>query len=456
MARSLQDQLRAATQSAEEWRRLREAQLRHELGDLEARGREVFAEDTRRGGVLQARTPTDVRQLGYEALEAQRPATRPASSPPAEAPPQTGGRTRPIPRPDSVVPMPTFVELPLAGVRSAGNGVALDHADEISAGLDAIIGFGGSGGLRERYRNNLQAELERDRDYSQKYPRVWRGGHVAGAVGGGAAALVGDAPLFITSKLIPRTALAAVETKRVVPFIREGYGVMGAAGGGLFGAGAQLVNDGSKGVLSSPGDLARAGLGGMVTGWQAAHGRPVTGAALGSGLTTGLQEFAHEGAVSTADLLRSVQSGAYGGRALNGVGKYISNALPTALKGKAGEALTFVKSYARGEPIPLRPTAAPAVASRLPNLRGGTAGPQRPIALSKGKTVADWVTSQGRALEAKFGAYAKLSEQQKRALAELGDAFVVDHWLPKNVGELTAGWLGAPVGVAASRPVRER
>jgi hypothetical protein len=359
-------------------------------------------------------------------------------------------------RPAAVADLPAAVELPLVGLRSAGNGALLDHADEVSAALDAAIGFGGDGGFSQRYRSNLQAELDRDRYYAGRYPRVWQASHGVGAVGGTMAAFVGDAPMFFASKLLPGSVVAAANARRAVPFIREGYGTMGAVGGGLLAGAGQVADDAGKGRTSSIGDVGRASFGGAVAGWEATHGRPILGAAVSSGVTTALQQQAHQGSISPADVFRSFQSGAYAGQLLSGLGKYGSATLPSQAKGLLGEGLTFMKSYARGEPIPLRPTPSDAVARRLPGLAAGTAGGQQTIRLSRGKTVADWVTSQGRALEAKFGAYARPTEPQKRAARELGDAFAFDHWLPKNAGEVVSALFGAPTGHAAGRPTRER
>ena len=367
------------------------------------------------------------------------------------------GADRPGARPAAVPKLPTAVELPLAALRSAGNGAALDHADEISAALDAATGFGGEGRFAQRYRNNLQAELERDQYYSQQYPQVWNTSHTVGALGGTLAAFTSDAPMIVASRFLPRAVVAGANTKRAVPFIRQGYGTMGAIGGGLMGATGQVVEDAAKGRWSDPGDVGRASLGGVVAGWQATHGRPILGAATGSSLTTTLQDLAHRGSVSFDDTLRGFQGGAYAGRLLNGLGTYRSAVLPSQLKGLLGEGLTFVKSYARGEPIPLRATPSTAAAQRLPGLRGGTAGPQQTIDLRGGrKTVADWVTSQGRALEAKFGAHARPTEAQRLAANQLGDAFAFDHWLPKNVGEVVSALFGAPTGYGVSRPTRDR
>jgi hypothetical protein len=79
-------------------------------------------------------------------------------------------------------------------------------------------------------------------------------------------------------------------------------------------------------------------------------------------------------------------------------------------------------------------------------LRKPQAGPQQKIPLLKSYTQADWLTDWGRALEAKFGVSASLTPAQRRAVPELGDLYLPDHWHPGDIGDLSGGWLGSTVG----------
>jgi hypothetical protein len=120
------------------------------------------------------------------------------------------------------------------------------------------------------------------------------------------------------------------------------------------------------------------------------------------------------------------------------------------MKQDLGEGLTFMKSWARGEPIPWwkRGIAdVPAVAENLPGAADARAGPQVPIILSNGrKTVADWTTLWGRALEAKFGLSAELRRAQRLAPSDLYPNYLPDHWSPSNIGDMAGGAFGSANG----------
>jgi hypothetical protein len=353
----------------------------------------------------------------------------------------------------AVVKLPEPVDRTMAAIRSAANGATLDYADNASAFGDALLGCGVGSNFGDRYRYNLDQEHVRDRYYEREYPNTWKAAGAVGTLGGIAAAGVGEFGPGVMARFVPGSARAirAVGTTRVVPFIKEGYDTMGAVGGGLIGGVGQLATDASRGRLSSPADLGTSIAGGAYTGWQATHGRPVSGAAIGAGGVTAAQDLLDGGSFSPMDVLRGAQGGAYMGRLWDLAGAYGSNALPTAMTGALGEAATFAKSWARGEPIPI-PMKTPRPRAQVANAPSeATPGPQRPIDLTRGRyTKADFVTSFGRALESKFGAYARLTPAQRLALARFGEAYKVDHWLPRNIGELTAGWFGAPSGQAVS------
>jgi hypothetical protein len=354
---------------------------------------------------------------------------------------------------NAVVRLPQPIERTEAAFRSAGNSATLGYADNISAFGDAALGLGEGANLGDRYQHNLEQEHVRDRYYEREYPNTSKAAEVIGGLSGLAAAGVGEIGTGVITRFVPGSARAmrAVGTTRVVPFIKEGYGTMGAIGGGLVGGAGQLAADAQRGRRSSLADLGTSIAGGAYAGWQATHGRPVSGAAVGAGGVTATQDLMAGGSFSPMDVLHSAQGGAYLGRLWDLAGAYGSNALPTAMKGALGEAATFAKSWARGEPIPIPMKASrpPARVANAPN--EAEPGPQRQINLPRGRyTIADFVTTFGRALESKFGAYARLTPAQKLALARFGESYKVDHWLPKNMGELTAGWFGAPSGQGVS------
>lgn len=222
---------------------------------------------------------------------------------------------------------------------------------------------------------------------------------------------------------------------------------MGAVGGATMGATGQMVSDAARGQVSSPLDVIEAAGGGAISGYEATRGRPVFGAAAGSGLTTGLQE-ASRGVWSPDDILRSSQTGAYAGQAFNALGRFGSNALPNPAKKVLGEGLTFVKSWARGVPMPLKGMPSERVRVNMPGAADHEAGPQIRIDLSKSHTDADWISMPGKAYESKFGWAAKPTNAQIRAATELAGRYFYDHWLPRDVGALAAGWFAPPIAAS--------
>jgi hypothetical protein len=256
------------------------------------------------------------------------------------------------------------------------------------------------------------------------------------------------------AKLVPVLAKAsrAINLPGRLPFIRKGYAAMGAAGGGLISAVTQVASDALDGRVSSPTDVLAATGGGIAGGRLAVAGRPVLGAAIGAGGAETLQDLANGGDFSVVDAQHSTNAGAYGGRVFKVAGEHLSNAAPIKTKGAIGDTLTHIKSLARGEYIPFLKTPMGNRSPILPGLIGGKAGSQKAIELpSRAKTVADKVTYWDRALEAKFGPYAKLSKAQREAWDRLGPLFYQpDQWLPKHVGELAAGLVGSAAGQHAS------
>jgi hypothetical protein len=370
--------------------------------DAYQRGREIFANGIKTGQNVIARTPQEVRALGAAVN---------------------------------------------AGVRAAGNVVSLGAADNLEAGTEALFGLGGSGGFRQRYDHQLALQHQADAEAARDFPGIYKWSGRAGAVGG---ILAADAvPVaFGLARLVPGGAdtLEAIQGAKRVGFIPEGLGTMGAVGGGTVGGATQLASDVFQGRQTSPQDLFGAVGGGALGGWSAMYGGPVLGAALGGGATSLLQGGDLDSAAQDAE------ASAYGGRLLGTLGEQISSALPKNMKGALGEGLSFAKSWARGEPIPFKARLSDGVSQNLPNARAARAGGQQRVFLADGKryTRADWLTDWGRAIEAKFGLSASLTPNQTLAADQFGQLYQPDHWLPSDVGDFSAGWLGSTVGQDSS------
>ncbi len=69
-----------------------------------------------------------------------------------------------------------------AGVRSAANSMTFGGADNLSAGLDSVLGYGGQGDLGQRYQTLLQWEHARD-SYDEAHRPIAHGlGDLAGTL----------------------------------------------------------------------------------------------------------------------------------------------------------------------------------------------------------------------------------------------------------------------------------
>jgi hypothetical protein len=404
MGRNLEDFLRSAEEGGSDlWHKLR-AQAAAGTRDDYQRGRQVYDDAVRTGQDVVARTPTEVAHVGRAAN---------------------------------------------AAVRAAGNGASLGAADVLEAGTEALFGMGGSGGFRQRYQRQLALQRQADADAQREFPNLYKWGGRAGALAG-ILALDGPAAAAGLARVAPGGAKVyeAIQGFRPIGFIPQGYGRMAGAIGGAVNTGAQVANDALHGRQTSLSDAADAFVGGAIGTAAAVRGRPVLGGAIGSGVTTGLQE-ADRGRASADDVLNSGLQGAYWGRGFSTLGEQISNALPMKAKQGLGEGLTFLKSWARGEPIsPWEVDNIPAIRANLPSIPDATAGPQIRIPLSNGRTtIADWTTLWGRALEAKFGLSAELRRGQRIAPRDLYPNYLPDHWSPGNVGDMAGGAFGSMQGL---------
>jgi hypothetical protein len=399
----------AAEDAKKRWHEAR-AQAVAAAEDDYQRGVQAYKDAIRTGQNVVARTPQEVRVLGATVKAAARSAAGAAN----------------------------------AGVRSAGNAITLGGADNAEAATEALFGLGGAGNFRQRYRNQLDKQHAADRQAALEHPFATQAGEVLGTLGGIAAA---DAPAAagIAARMFPQgtRALNAIQRVTRIGFIPEGLGTMSAVGGATVGGAMQVASDAAHDRQTSLQDLLGAAGGGALGGLGAVRRGPVLGAAGGGAATSLLQGY------DADDAMQAGTASAYGGRILGTIGEQISNALPSSLKGALGEQLSFAKSLARGERIPRWPESSEQISRNLPTA-DGYAGPQEDVGLSKGYTRADFLTDWGRAIEAKFGVSAGLTRAQKRAVPELGELYLPDHWHPGDIGDFSGGWFGSPSGQRAS------
>ena len=399
MGRDLEDYFRSAEEDgADLWHKLR-AQAVANTQNAYQRGRQVYDDAVRTGRAVVAQTPSQVARLGRAAN---------------------------------------------AVARAAGNGASLGAADNLEAGTEALVGMGGSGSLGQRYQRQLALQHQADADAQREFPNLYKWSGRAGMVGGMLAA---DSPAVAAgaARMLPGGAklVQGLENFRPAGFISKGYGRMAAGIGGAVNAAVQAGDDAVNGRPVTFGKEADAFASGAAGTAAATRVGPVLGAALGGALNTGLQEVG-QGGVSVDDVLNSGLASADLGRGFATLGQAASNGLPMAVKGDLGQALTFAKSWSRGEPIPLKPRYSPAVAASIEDAKEGLAGPQVRIKLGgRRSTVADFTTDWGNALEAKFGLSAGLTPSQRLAVRKLGALFQPDHWSPGDIGDMAGAAFGS-------------
>lgn len=284
--------------------------------------------------------------------------------------------------------------------RTVANDLAFGQADRFAAFMNAVIGLGEGSNLGERFHNNYAAEQARTR-YDAQHRRVATNvGHV-GAVG------------LVAAESAPAAVANAWKFAS-----REGLAWL--AGGGLVGAGTQLATN----PRSSPGDLAGATVGG-VAGAAARHLGPGPAAAIDGAATSAVQDLFNGRPVSLQDAARSAAQGRYVGGAAGAFGRRGSNSLSPFRKGQLGEQLGRWRSALNG--------------------MAREQGPKTRDQLASGGY---WVPDGRHGLirfEDKFGYSARLSRAQRRAMAELGDNFILYHTTPDDIGRL-AGLLGGGRG----------
>lgn len=335
-----------------------------------------------------------------------------------------------------------------AFVRGAGDVLSFGKADEIEAGLEAAapslvdMVFHGKGleTVGQHYNEKLELQQERDRYDELHRPVARRLGQFAGAAGG----------LIVGGGLATRTTVGMLPNAgRIVrnaqPVARLGLDMRGvntvaAAGGGFTGAVDQLAADLSKGDFSGAKAYAASTLAGVAGGVAGRYLGP-TGAGSVSGGAAPILQSTAEGRPSLEGAAEAAAIGAIEARVMGGVahalGKYGSSALAPKWKGRLGEGVSLVKSLARD--------------GKMPKLQ------QRIKVGPRQDTIADQVLEDGAALlEAKFGRWAKLSDPQKAALRQFGPKYLIDHFLPDDVGRVLAIGAGVKAGVGSRRDEERR
>jgi hypothetical protein len=436
MAETLRERLQTLESEKDRWFRERGRQVARLVGDAEHLGRQTWNAATRAGVDLAARTPQELRTLGAAVLKwreqpaaaghgatlAPRAASAAPSSRPRSSTPHAA--TRPsAPSALSAVGGALYEGALQAdtAMRGAANVLTFGGADHLAAGLDALVAPGGIRGWSERYDAILADEQARNLYDANHRATAQHLGQVAGTALG--LGLVG--PMEGALAAMPRLAGAARLTGREVA-------ALAGAGAGL-GATSQTVGDNyGHGRTSSVSDVVGAAIGGGIGSLSLIPFGPARAGAIGAAATSIAQDVLNDRPVDYGDAGKGAILGNVLGGAAGDAGLKMSKSMSPKAKGELGEALGDLRSRINLEPREWTPKTAEPAGRGLKWIPDGRRGEVR--------------------LEDKFGVSAKLSTNQKLARAKLGENFVLNHFLPADIGKL----FGGPAAAVAPQVVNSR
>lgn len=231
---------------------------------------------------------------------------------------------------------------------------------------------------------------------------------------GGGLAIAAIGPMEGLLAAAPRMIGAAKLTGR------EGLALV--TGGAGVGAGVQTVGDVATGRRSTAGDIAGAAVGGAIDAAVLPFVGPARAAAVGSSATSVAQDTLNGREVSSERASRAAILGNVAG-GVGGIGGRVgSNRLSPKAKGELGEAIGAMRSQIDG-------------------LRREVKGKARDYLPGGVYWYPDAVSGDMR-FEDKFGVAAKLSKNQEKARAFLGEKFRLYHTVPADIGKVVGGIVG--------------
>jgi len=293
-----------------------------------------------------------------------------------------------------------------AGARGASDAFTFGLGDHLSAGVGAAVDWAGGEDPRTAYGRRIAAERASDQYDAQHYGAA----RLTGQIVGTGAQLMLFAPAAGVS--------GGVRIAQATPLIAREVVALGGAGG-LLGVGEQAVSDLMQGRMGTAGDYAGAAAGGVTGALVGRTGSP-TGSSAAAGVVTSVaQDLLNGRTVSAERALQAAQiSGTLGG--ISGRhGRAAFDRLSSQQKERIGERASQVRTAVRGDRTV-------STDKRRYYLDGG------------GYTYPDQRTASGQLVESKGGRRADLSTSQRRAYAQPGLAYRVDHVIPADAGVMLA------------------
>lgn len=422
MAGGLQEILRAQREATEKWIMQREADLRRAASNAEARGRQVYAGAIKTGERVLARTPAEVRRLGY-AVEAGARVVVPKV--------QTAARKvdKFVRAATSDDPYQREQALKGAGqqIRAATSGFvdeASFHLADRALSAGAALAEGGFGRFGDLYSQHMDVKRAEDAYDQEHYGTARSAGRIAG-VGTGIAVLGAPGVVRGVVSLAPKGA-KLVETLTTSRYALDPRGLtaMAAAGGAGAGVISQGVSDVTSGRVSPARDYGGAAVGGAIDGVGTLRFGPVVGGGLGGAATAVAQDHLAGRPISVDHMLEGGQMSALLGGLGGAATAYGTNRLSVGDKGNLAEFLSKVKTIARGDGVPSfgRPT-------RFYLDEGGYTYPD--VQFKSGK-----IGKEYGIVESKVGPSAKKSPRQLQAEAQPNIDYVVDGWRYSDLGKM--------------------
>ncbi len=266
------------------WFRAQEAGLARAYENLEAKGREAYAEGLKKARSATRAAVTQVRDATRTALHVggsqsapkavRKPAPQQAHGPISRSRKQTRAAPAAVTQPI----LDQAVEQLLAGARGAQDALTLGAGDHIYAGARALADAVGGQDLRAAYKTRIAAERARDRYDAEHYRTARNAGKIIGTAAGLAA--LGPADALLAGGL--RMAEAA-------PMVAREIGVLGGVGG-AFGVGGQAISDFQRQELGTLGDYAGAAAGGATAALASVRLGPGQASAMGGAVTSVAQD----------------------------------------------------------------------------------------------------------------------------------------------------------------------
>ncbi len=293
----------------------------------------------------------------------------------------------------------------------ADDALTFGLGDHVVAGTRALFDKGGLDGWSQRYQANMAKEKAQDQYDAAHYGAARTTGQVAGTV----AQLAALGPL-------DGAVAGGVRMAEAAPMIAREAAAIGG-GGGALGVGGQALSDIHSGHIGSAGDYAAAGAGGAVNALASVRMGPGKGGAIGGATTSVLRDLLNLRPVSLSDASHEAVADGWTGGAAGVGGRALSDNLSIASKGRLGEDMSRLRTWAQGD-------------STIPGKKVG-------VRLANGKlTIPDSRTVSGKIVESKMGRSARLSTNQRAAYNQPLTGYRVDHWLPQDFGALSGALAG--------------